>query len=1302
MTAKKRQRIGRKLLSVLLIMIMLLSTASISVFAEDLDTDGTHDAAAQDGNTPGPDAAGEELVNKDNGEGSKASSSVNNAPEGEEPEAVDQDGTPTEQDSEALSGDGQDDEALSEDGIMAQADELSENAQKFVDKVTALAVIGADNKDAKKKAVEEAETLYAALTDEEKALTEVEQAYQVLLGEKQALSTVFYVGTAAGEDAAYDEASPIGSAAHPYPSLAEAAEEADKSAEKSFTFILTSDLTATECARINGTDITIDGKGHTITRGGSFATISDNARSWYNPAMIEVCAGEHGEAASLYLKDITLNDGGKTAGTRYSQASANGTGGNGETVQDAIIAAYRIQDKITLGRGTTLNGYGGMSSVRLSAGTLTMEAGSTITGGKAFSTKGGGNGPAGAVWIQGGSFTMNAGASIDGVMGRAVYLDGEGSNAVINGTISNITANSNMWQGTDGVAMHVRNESKATLGSAGTITGIDGGSCVLSVISSSFEAQKGSQIYGTKNTRVANINGCKEEDKNPHIVLFDGTVKNCGYGDVLFWAWYGRYVIGLNAVICDTTASSKGIGMFYLQNGGEMDISGKIQDNNNTVAYMGNQGGSGTIVKVQDGAYIHNNQGYGIYANNSGKVIMEGGEISENSSYGLYIRSKSNWPNASLDMSGGKIINNKSYGIYYTTVSNSTTCIDIAGGEISGNGSYSPYQIYISGAYAKDDASRAKIKQGVVKAANGKQDVVYTSFAQLINLPSGNGSADLYLGNAQSAASNEIKALVKGYKRGDNDTNEYVTKGSALWFKASADTLEFNATRPSKYTVNYNLPLYVAYIPLKTDGTPVGNARLTVKRVNNEDSVNVNLTGLEENQAYALMWMQPTEKFGTFTIAGTPEIREELGTAAYDVDYAATYTVSKEMQGYLKQGDTFSIEIKLDERLAYQQGTLQIAENDIFELAEAEPDIDKKEDGETLAISLKLKADPGQNSAAEVSFKATALLDQDELWAATVKTNGTVSGSVKLPGDVLGAAKFVVETPGACKTNLVPLPTYKITYTGGGFDKVKEGTELLLSLGDGGTIEGDLPNQVTSDITLPDPVREGYLFDSWSYTHGKTAVTFVANWRLPEQLPMPTDPVDPAPTPDPPAPTPTPAPAAAPAAAPAVAPVAPIAAPLAQVADDAVPLAGQDADDTREVADGQTPLAKGAENEWALLNLILMVGTVLASVLMLICFFLGRKEAAYEDSSKLEEDWNNEAGGFSDRKILFRFLSLIPAAASIIFFVLTEDMANPMAIVDRWTPWMVVFALVNVVFAILSKKKRYGSDDTQKPGYGMA
>ncbi|MCL2451858.1 InlB B-repeat-containing protein [Candidatus Saccharibacteria bacterium] len=117
-------------------------------------------------------------------------------------------------------------------------------------------------------------------------------------------------------------------------------------------------------------------------------------------------------------------------------------------------------------------------------------------------------------------------------------------------------------------------------------------------------------------------------------------------------------------------------------------------------------------------------------------------------------------------------------------------------------------------------------------------------------------------------------------------------------------------------------------------------------------------------------------------------------------------------------------------------------------------------------------------------------------------------------------------------------------------------------------------------------------------------------------------------------------------------------------------------DDTGEV------LGARDENYWALLNLLLAIGTVLASVVVLILYFTGRKDD--EDEQEKEE---------VKRHGVARVLSIVPAVAAVIAFILTEDWTLPMRWVDRWTLLMVLIAVVQIVVLIFARKKREGESE---------
>lgn len=90
------------------------------------------------------------------------------------------------------------------------------------------------------------------------------------------------------------------------------------------TIYVMSNLTMTKCARFYSKSLTITSLGdatYTITRGDNFAQQQDNARSTYNPAMIEVQTNGD-KPAGLTLTNIILDDAGKHEGTVFARQAA--------------------------------------------------------------------------------------------------------------------------------------------------------------------------------------------------------------------------------------------------------------------------------------------------------------------------------------------------------------------------------------------------------------------------------------------------------------------------------------------------------------------------------------------------------------------------------------------------------------------------------------------------------------------------------------------------------------------------------------------------------------------------------------------------------------------------------------------------------------------------------------------------------------------------------------------------------------------------------------------------------------------
>ena len=126
-----------------------------------------------------------------------------------------------------------------------------------------------------------------------------------------------------------------------------------------------------------------------------------------------------------------------------------------------------------------------------------------------------------------------------------------------------------------------------------------------------------------------------------------------------------------------------------------------------------------------------------------------------------------------------------------------------------------------------------------------------------------------------------------------------------------------------------------------------------------------------------------------------------------------------------------------------------------------------------------------------------------------------------------------------------------------------------------------------------------------------------------------------------------------------------------------------------EIIDEEVPqAAPGAA--WALINLLAALGTVATAVGMIITFF--KKKDEDDDGTKANPDEESDENKGKKSK----FLGLIPAVASVIIFILTENMHNPMTLVDKWTIPMVLILAANGIVAYLTRNKKPEDEDTEK------
>ena len=100
------------------------------------------------------------------------------------------------------------------------------------------------------------------------------------------------------------------------------------------------------------------------------------------------------------------------------------------------------------------------------------------------------------------------------------------------------------------------------------------------------------------------------------------------------------------------------------------------------------------------------------------------------------------------------------------------------------------------------------------------------------------------------------------------------------------------------------------------------------------------------------------------------------------------------------------------------------------------------------------------------------------------------------------------------------------------------------------------------------------------------------------------------------------------------------------------------------VIENATPKAGGQTAYWALINLIAVILTIIINLILFIRFAVKKRERAL--------------------KVI---VALIVSIISVFIFILTENMLNPMILVDKWTLLMIIFLAINVLLWIKRRKK---------------
>lgn len=811
----------------------------------------------------------------------------------------------------------------------------------------------------------------------------------------------------------------------PFATLAKAV---DAAADGTTIYVM-SDLTMDQCARFYDKSLKItsgEGGPYTITRSADFKQQSDTARSWYNPAMIEVQSSS-ASSVGLTLSDIVLDDAGMHEGTVFAQAvSGDGNEGNTVYVQDAIIASNAtVPCTVTLGKDAVLRNFGGMSAVRATdQAKIVMESGSviedTLTG--YTRTKGSGAdsvGPAGAIWLQGGTLVMEEGSKIRNMDGRGVYADG--GKVEIGGAISSIAANkSAMWQANSGIVIHLRNNAEGTLTSTALIEKISSGSIIYCAgDAKSFKMENGSKI-----TDCPKLNGNVIYAKNCTVVI-DGEISNVyATGNHIVQTDGGTAVtIGENGRILNNHAY---YGAVYINGTDEhLDIYGKI--NGNICANRGggvvlsNNGGNHNAT-MYEGAEICNNkaeQTGGGAMISKGVFTMNGGTISGNISGtnsakgeadriggGVFVRR-----GGQFIMNGGAIENNA------TTAFGGGVCFDASdyGGTVpkielnAGTIRNNLMQVTVGDEYqitggisndlavtGKDYGKCDRYLYISREAAVGDKAVYFQTGSKTVTPD--DSSLDIRLGNTSAANVTALTDASKSMGWNDPLTTLWVQRDGAAELTIGG------------LTVN-DLPVYVLSLPVDETGKVLDASEVQVYEAQKTDTGDIDITLPDvSGNGHAVAIVQPSQNHGTLVINGPETIERNKTGADYPVTYTVTYDMSESMESIIEQSGgeaEYVLTIDQDVRLTGNPGSFN---GESIQVTYSLPHSEFKV-GDFLLASAKLRITVGQHDYI-IPSNVTKTQKIETTYSLTTQVNGghgTISASKA--GLAAGSHETIVFTP---------------------------------------------------------------------------------------------------------------------------------------------------------------------------------------------------------------------------------------------------------------------------------------------------
>ena len=129
-----------------------------------------------------------------------------------------------------------------------------------------------------------------------------------------------------------------------------------------------------------------------------------------------------------------------------------------------------------------------------------------------------------------------------------------------------------------------------------------------------------------------------------------------------------------------------------------------------------------------------------------------------------------------------------------------------------------------------------------------------------------------------------------------------------------------------------------------------------------------------------------------------------------------------------------------------------------------------------------------------------------------------------------------------------------------------------------------------------------------------------------------------------------------------------------------------------KIKEEATPQA-AVKGHWALINLIAAMLSVVLAVAALLAKHAKEEDEEDKDDQVVESENQDDNTVASKRHRTWKIVAVVDAIAAVVVFILTENLAHNMVLVDKWTVLMVLFGLISIVSTYFARKWHEEDED---------